>query len=221
MNPSHKNQRSVIFDLDGTLADTLDDLANALNEALTELGYAAQDGASVRAMIGDGMPSLVARAANTDDDVEIERVTASYRAAYARCMLDHTRLYPGIASLLDRMHEGGLGMSVLSNKSHEYTVLMCDALLADWSVRRAQGVVEDALRKPNPTMALELAAELKTNPGDMFFVGDSEVDIETGRRAGMSTIAVTWGYRSEADLIRARPDHVVATPSAVADILLA
>jgi phosphoglycolate phosphatase len=122
---------------------------------------------------------------------------------------------------MDRLSESGMGMSVLSNKSHEYTVLMCEALLGNWSIRRAQGVEKDALRKPNPTMALEMATELKKDPGDMFFVGDSEIDVDTGRRAGMKTIAVTWGFRSEADLLRSSPDHLVTTPAQVADILLA
>ncbi len=221
MNTPRTTKTGVIFDLDGTLADTLDDLADALNHALTELGYSARDAVSIRALIGDGMPALVGRAANTVNEDEIEKITVCFRNAYAARMLAKTQLYPGIPALLDALCEAGVGMSVLSNKSHEFTVPMGEALLSRWPIRRTQGVEVQELKKPNPTVALELAAGLEVSPADMFFVGDSEVDVETGRRAGMKTIAVTWGFRSEADLIRSRPDHLVSEPAQVAAIVLA
>lgn len=221
MNVRNTYSTGVIFDLDGTLADTLDDLCDSLNHTLHELGYGALGSDRIRIMIGDGIPTLVSRAARTEDPDEIERITAHFRNSYAERMLARTRLYPGIHSLLDTLCEAGIPMGVLSNKSHDFTVSMGRALLSRWPICRIQGVTQTELRKPNPMIALEIAAELKMAPADMFFVGDSEIDIDTGHHAGMKTIAVTWGFRSEAELISAQPDHLVSDPEQVAAIVLA
>jgi phosphoglycolate phosphatase len=210
----------VIFDLDGTLADTLDDLADCLNTALVDLGFARVEPDRLRWMIGDGLPALLQRAAATDDPLRLERLLEHYRAIYRHGMLNRTKLFAGIAGMLDRLAERAVPMTVLSNKSHEFTVPMCDSLLARWPFRRFQGMTEEARKKPEPTAALELARMMERPPEQVYFVGDSSIDVETGQRAGMRTIGVTWGLRDRGHLVAAGPDHIVEQPASVADVIL-
>jgi len=215
-----RNNRGVIFDLDGTLADTLDDLADSLNTTFAELGYPSLEPERMRMMIGDGLPLLLQRASGTDDPEALAQILAHYRGVYRKNMLHHSKLFDGIGPMLDRLTEAGVPMAVLSNKSHEFTEGMCRVLLKAWPFRRFQGMTEEPLKKPDPTLALELARVLECRPEDAYFVGDSSVDVETGRNAGMRTIGVTWGFRDRAHLVDAGPDHLVDHPDGIAETIL-
>lgn len=210
----------VIFDLDGTLADTLDDLADSLNQTFVALGYPPVDPERLRMMIGDGLPLLLQRASGTDDPETLARILAHYRGVYRENMFRRTKLFDGIGAMLDRLAEQRVPMAVLSNKSHEFTVDMCRVLLEAWPFRRFQGMTEEPLKKPDPTFALELARALECRPEKTYFVGDSPVDVETGRRAGMKSIGVTWGLRDRAHLVDAGPDHIVDKPAAIVELIL-
>jgi len=211
---------AVIFDLDGTLADTLDDLTDALNTTFDELGYARVESDRLRMMVGDGLPALLERASETDDPQVLAAILDHYRGVYSRTMLNRTTLFDGVGPMLDRLAERKLNLAVLSNKSHEFTVRMCEVLLENWPFRQVQGMTEEALKKPDPTFALRIARKLERPAEQVYFVGDSSVDVETGRRAGMKTIGVTWGLRDRAHLVAAGPDYVVDTPDDVAEIIL-
>ena len=202
----------VIFDLDGTLIDTLDDIADSLNLVLEESGRVRLSRAHVRSIIGEGLTSLICRASGVDDPDELARLVARYRTIYSERMFLNTRPYPGIASLLDALSERRIPMCILSNKSHEFTVPMCAQLLSRWSFVRVVGATDEATRKPDPTNALEMAEVMGLDPWEVWFVGDSNVDVQTGQNAGMRTIAVTWGLRDRQELIEAKPNALVDEP---------
>jgi len=202
----------VIFDLDGTLADTLDDITDAMNEVFVEFGLPAVATTQMRAIIGEGLSVLMTRASHIDDPDLISKLVQRYRPAYDARMLRRTHLYPGVAAMLDALADRGVKMCVLSNKPHEFTTRICDVLLSPWPFVRCAGHREGGARKPEPAVALEMAREMRSVPPGMYFIGDSAIDVQTGRNAGMRTIAVTWGYRDRDELLAADPTHLVDSP---------
>jgi len=192
-----------------------------INRALTHFGREALPAEALRLMVGDGLRLLMQRASGETSDEAIDEIIAYYRGVYRDGMLHRTKLYDGMAEMLDRLVAARIPLAVLSNKTHEFTAPMCDALLSRWPFVIARGMTEEALKKPDPTVALQIATQLHVAPERTYFVGDSAVDVETGRNAGMKTIAVTWGLRQESELIDAEPDHLVHRPDEVADIILA
>lgn len=211
------NIQAVIFDLDGTLVDSLDDIASALGGALGDAGLAAPPTAEVRTWIGDGARNLVARAVAGRADVEA--VLASFRERYRAAPIVRTRLYDGLAAALDVVAAPGRSFAILSNKPHELTTLIAERLLAAWPFAAVFGQRTGMPLKPDPAAALVAAAELGVKPERCAFVGDSGVDIETARAAGMRAIAVSWGFRPRAELEAAGADVIVDRPDQLADAL--
>ena len=210
----------VIFDIDGTLMDTLDDLTNAVNVLLEEIGRPTVSREHVGGMIGEGLSIFLKRASGIDDPEIITKLAERYRPLYFARLLDHTKLYPGIPMLLDALTAADMPMGILSNKPHIYTVPLCDALLNRWPFVRIQGTVDRVPKKPDPTAALVLANEMNRPPANVYFVGDSNVDVETARRAGMIPLAVTWGYGDHDELIAANPALLADTPEQVVKLLV-
>lgn len=210
----------LIFDLDGTLVDTLDDIADSLNLVLEESGRARLSRMHVRSIIGEGLTNLIRRASGVENPEELARLVARYRAVYRERMFVHTQPYPGIEDLLDALTERRIPMCVLSNKSHEFTVPMCGELLSRWSFVRVIGATDEATRKPDPRNALDLAQAMELEPHQVWFVGDSNVDVHTGRNAGMRTIAVTWGLRDREELVAANPDAILDDPKQIVSVVL-
>ncbi len=213
-----KQPPGVIFDLDGTLADTLQDITDSINMAFGKLGIEAIGRGRLRPLIGQGLPSLLRRASGIEDPDRIGALVEGYRVVYRRRMLDRTRLYPGVAELLDRLVELRIPMAVLSNKPEEFTVPICEALLARWPFVKWQGARNEGHRKPDPTTALQLADEMDRPARVICFVGDSTTDVLTARNAGMIAVAVTWGYRDIDELQAAGPAHVIEKPEALIEV---
>ena len=209
----------VIFDLDGTLMDTVDDLTNAVNVLLEEIDRPPVSRESVRGMIGEGLSIFLQRASGIDDPETIASLMERYRPLYFARLLDNTKLFPGIPMLLDAVVEADMPMCALSNKPHEYTVPLCEALLNRWSFVRIQGTVDGVPKKPDPTAALALTREMNRPPANVYFVGDSTVDIQTAQNAGMISIAITWGYGDREELVGAEPALVVDTPEQLARLI--
>lgn len=201
--------RAVVFDLDGTLVDSLDDIASALVAALADHGLPAPARADVRDWIGGGARSLVAHAAPA---ARVDAVLARFGVHYAAAPVVHTRLYDGIAPVLDRLAARGDRLAVLSNKPHALVVEICERLVARWPFAAILGARDGAPLKPDPAVALELARTLGVAPGACWFVGDSAIDIATARAAGMIAVGVTWGFRPRAELVAAGAAAIVDTP---------
>jgi phosphoglycolate phosphatase len=209
----------VIFDLDGTLADTLDDITDSINVAFERVGVEPVTRERIRGAIGEGLRNLLRRTAQIDEPDQLETLIESYRVVYRERMLVRTRLYPGISNMLDGLVRLGVPMSVLSNKPDEFTVPICQTLLSRWSFVRFRGSQKEAERKPDPTLARRLAEEMRRAPANVFFVGDSSVDVLTGRAAGMTPVAVTWGYRARTAVELSAPTHWVDQPEQLINLL--
>lgn len=211
----------IIFDLDGTLVDTLEDIRLSVNDAMAIVGQPALSVQQVRPLIGDGVANMLRRAAGMLSESQWDDIQRTYRAAYQKRMLDNTRCYPGVPEMLGAITESGIPMSILSNKVHEYTVAIVKALLSSWPFVAVQGIVDDQSRKPNPRHALTLAEAMRLAPADVVVIGDSASDVLTAKNAGMRSIAVTWGYRDRDVLLWANPDAMVDSPAALTAAILA
>ncbi|MFH0981137.1 MAG: HAD hydrolase-like protein [Planctomycetota bacterium] len=203
------NTPAVILDLDGTMADTLNDITNAVNYALDCQQREPIGPDTVRGLVGDGLAVLMSRAGQTSDEALIAFLVRRFKEHYDEHCLAHTCLYDGAERFLTRCAEAGVLLAILSNKPHLYTLLICDDLLDRWTLTAIMGAHEGLPIKPHPAAALALADAMRREPADVFIVGDSVVDIETARAAGMPSVAVTWGFQDRGHLQNARPDYLV------------
>jgi len=221
--------RAVVFDLDGTLVDSLEDLAAALDLALDEHGLARPTRAEVRTWIGGGARVLIAHAVESSPPASLPRalakpglvdsVLARFRVHYAAAPVVHTRLYDGLDGVLDRLAAKGTRLAVLSNKPHALAVEIGEVVLARWPFSAIVGHREHVPLKPAPDAALAIAAELGVEPAACAFVGDSGIDIQTAHAAGMLAVGVSWGFRPRAELVAAQPVLVADAPAALAALV--
>jgi phosphoglycolate phosphatase len=214
--------RLIVFDFDGTLADTWRDLASALNDTLAEAGLPAVSGPEVKAWIGDGALKLLSRAlpAHERTDARLELHFERFRVHYERGCLDTTELYPGIESCLDAL-AGEAALAILSNKPARFLDRIVEGL--DLGKRFFAVVGGDSLgvTKPDPAALRVLAARLDSPPRDIWMVGDSAIDVATGRAAGARTIGCAWGLRGIDELRAAGVDALVETPGEIPALVLA
>lgn len=201
-----------MFDLDGTLVDSLGDIAHHLNDALAERGLPTHEPARIGTWVGEGTDKLVERAV-ARPELRAEVATA-YRARYRSHPVIHTHVYPGIAEVLDGLT---VPHAILSNKPHDLTVAIAQRLLARWHFGAVAGEGEGRPRKPDPAGALALLRQLGVAPGDAVMIGDSEIDIATARATGMHSVAVTWGFRPRDRLAGA--DVQVSSPAELGALL--
>jgi phosphoglycolate phosphatase len=194
--------KSVLFDLDGTLLDTLDDIADAVNHVLADRGLPTHDREAYRWFIGDGSRMLVTRALpedrRTDDDVEA--CLAAFKDQYGRNWHRKTRPYRGIPRLVAMLQAAGTKMAVVSNKPHPFTETCCRHFFPELPFDFVIGQQEGRPVKPNPYPALQAATHLRMPPSDCLFLGDSGVDMETARLAGMFPVGALWGFRWQDEL---------------------
>jgi len=205
---------SVIFDLDGTLVDSLDDLAAALNHVLAARSMPTHDRAAIESFVGDGARMLVRRA--IPDGADEDALLAAFRARYLEHLTVHTRAFDGVIELLDALRDRGVPLAVLSNKPHDMTELVVADVLGRARFVEVFGQRDGVPRKPDPAAALELAARL---PGPTLFVGDTPVDVQTARAAGMRPIGVGWGMRDEALLREAGAEVILERPGDLLGLL--
>lgn len=202
---------AVLFDLDGTLLDTLDDIASCLNSALAAEGLSPHPTSAVRAFVGSGVETLVMKALpeSLHDQTRVRRLCQAFRRCYRERWTEQTRPYPGVPEALRQLGELGVPMAVLTNKPHEFATAMVARLLPDAGFGLVQG--SDGLHplKPDPALALELTRRLGIEPSRWVFVGDSGVDMQTATRAGMFPVGVTWGYRDLDELVAKGARHIL------------
>ncbi len=210
---------AIMFDLDGTLADTLQDIANAANHALVHLGHAAIETPRFRHLAGQGLRNLMAAVLGPDRAEQIDEGMAMFRAHYADHFIDHTKPFEGISEVLDAAAARGLPMAVLSNKPHPATLLVMEKVFSRWPFASIIGHRPDKPLKPDPASALEIAASLSIPPRRWMYVGDTRVDMETAINAGMFPVAVLWGFRDEAELRESGAKVIVKEPAELLALL--
>lgn len=211
--------KSVIFDLDGTLLNTLGDLAASVNHALKSCGYPERTIAEVRAFIGNGVVKLMQRA--TPDGIgqqDFDRCFEAFRTHYLDHMFDTTMPYDGILPLLDALRADGIQTAVVSNKLHSGVVGLCKDFFGD-RLTCAFGVLDESERKPSPANVFKAMKQMNVNAADCVYVGDSEVDVQTANNAGLDCIAVTWGYRNLDVLKKNNPKYIIDSPEEILPIV--
>ncbi len=212
-------RRLCVWDLDGTLVDSLRDIAEAANGALELLGLPTRPVAHYRYLVGEGVPKLCSRLLGDAHPEMFARLIELTRARYRARPLVHTRPYPGVPEALRRLRDAGWRLAVLSNKPHPLTVRVVRAFWPD-TFDRVQGYTAEALRKPDPTQLLRLCDVVGIEPARAVLVGDTPTDIETARRAGVRGIGITWGFRTREDLAAAGAGEIVDTPAELVGRLL-
>lgn len=204
----------LIFDLDGTLVDSLDGIAASLNRTLTAHGLPGHSHAAVRSFVGDGLKMLVERSAPRGAEPSlITSLIALFKKDYEQSWQHGTTPYPGILNLLDELQKDGFPMGVLSNKTHDFTVAMTRALFPKIHFGAVLGQRDGIPHKPHPAGAFQIASILGAAPENCRMIGDSTIDMETAANADMKPIAVTWGYHDRSRLIAAGAENVIDHPS--------
>ncbi|POR03054.1 hypothetical protein AU468_05715 [Alkalispirochaeta sphaeroplastigenens] len=205
--------RAVIFDLDGTLLDSLADIASALNAVLVHRGYSPLSIEQCRRHVGWGMRELVRRSLDAQigpgvpDDL-VDQVTTATEEQYRQRPVVQTRPYQGIPALLRDMRDATIKMALLSNKPDPLVQTIVEQTIGRNWFGRVLGNVPGVPHKPDPRAVREILLSLEVSPGECLFVGDSEVDMETARNAGCVPVGVSWGFRDEEVLGRAGASHI-------------
>ncbi len=211
--------RAFIFDLDGTLLDSLGDLADTVNHVLAVQGFPTHPEEAFRYFVGNGMTMLLRRAAPADlSDSDIPALVETAEARYAECWGLRTRPYPGISRLLRALAVQSVPLGVLSNKPDHFTRLMVAHFFPDIAFFDVRGRTLDFPLKPDPAAALDMAARLGISPEHIRFVGDSRMDMETARNAGMIPVGVTWGFRPRSELLENGAAHLAEKAEDLLDV---
>lgn len=205
----------VIFDLDGTLADTLVDLCASLNAAMALRGLPPCTEEECRQKVGGGARELVRRALPRGAEEEVDPVLAAFRAHYLEHLLDRTVLYPGIPALLDHLSARGVKLGIWSNKPQEMTDMVAAGLLGGWRFEVIHGQRAGVAPKPSPEAREALLAGMGLGIRALAMVGDSEADLAAAKNAGFTPFIVGWGLRSAEELRAAGAERIAHSPEAL------
>lgn len=215
-------KKAVIFDLDGTLANTIESITFCGNRALARFGFPSYGEEEYKYFVGDGAAELIRRAlirAGDDGLKHFDEVFGEYLRLFKKDCMYHVRPYEGIVPLLDALKEKGIRIAVLSNKPHANSVSVVEMLFGKGYFDRIQGQEEHIPRKPDPAGACEIAKDFGLCAGDFLYVGDTGVDMRTGKAAGMRTIGVLWGFRDRKELEENQADEIVERPEEILSLI--
>ncbi len=211
----------AIFDLDGTLLNTLDDLANACNYALNKFSFPTHNVEEYKKFIGNGIYKLVERALpnNKKDKETVEKVLKTFSDYYNEHMIDMTKPYDGIVDILDELRAKGIKLAVVSNKKHEFTIEIVKKYFGD-RFDIVFGHRENYKEKPDPTSVLEVIEKLNILKSECIYIGDSNVDILTAKNAGVKSVGVSWGFRGREELANEGANYLADNNIELLNIIL-
>ena len=214
--------KAVCFDLDGTLLDSLTDLADCTNSLLLKRGFPEHPVDAYRYFVGDGAKMLMTRVLPEEvrNESIIEECRQDFETAYRKCWDQQTLPYKDIPELLDALNDRQLKLTVLSNKPNEFTLLMVEKLLADWKFEMVLGQRQGVPRKPDPAGMLEICQKLGIPADKFLYLGDTATDMKTAVAAGCFPVGVLWGFRTEEELRDNGASAIVKTPLDVLDLLI-
>jgi phosphoglycolate phosphatase len=212
---------AVIFDMDGTLINTLEDIAGSVNRVLTSRGFPIHDLNQYRSFIGDGPATLISRALPKDhrDPEMIHSCLQAYLDDYRENCDQNTTLYEGIPELLDELVHRNFKMAILTNKENDLAGLCVNLFLSRWHFDRVLGLRAGVPRKPHPAGALEIADHLGVAPKKIIYVGDSDTDMKTARAAGMLPVGASWGFASPIVLKTSGAERLIGHPMDLIELI--
>ncbi len=214
--------KAVLFDLDGTLLDTLEDLGNAVNRVLARKGFPTHELDSYRYSVGDGAAMLVKRALPKEKRTDniVHSCLEAFLEDYGQNWNVKTKPYDGIPAMLDALTSREIKMTVLSNKPHEFTKRCVEHLLPNWNFDVVFGKRDVVPGKPDPTGALEIAECLNIPPSEFLYLGDTAVDMKTSTAAGMFPVGALWGFRPAKELQDNGAQVLIARPLEILNLLV-
>ncbi len=215
------NFKAVIFDLDGTLLDTLEDIALSMNSVLLHAGFPQHPMAAYRGFIGEGIAHLVQQALpeGQRDVITVQQNVSYMLSEYGRRWKEHTIPYPGIPELLDALTTREIKIAVLSNKLQNFTQEMVATLLDKWQFDYVLGAQPSIPQKPDPAGALLISSELGIKPEEFIYLGDSPIDMCTAISAGMYPVGALWGFQTAEELISAGAQVFIKQPMELFEVL--
>ena len=212
--------KSAIFDLDGTIADTIADLGDAVNYGLEKLGYPTFDYEAYKKMVGNGVKKLCERALPEDKKGMLSELHKLFKEYYDVHYLDKTKPYDGIKETMEKLRDAGVYMAVATNKPEEVAKEIVAKLLPDMRFVKVLGGVDYRPVKPDTAILNEIFAALPDEKNRVFMIGDSNVDVQTAKNAGIECIGCAWGFRGRAELEAEGADYIAENASDIADIIL-
>lgn len=214
-------KRLVIFDLDGTLLNTIEDLGNAVNYAMKVNGYPEHSMTSYPYMVGNGVNKLLERALpdGERDEANVKRVRKDFSEYYGKHCADKTVPYPGIMDLLEELVRMGVNVAVASNKYQEAVTALVTTYFPHIPWAAIHGMRDGVPGKPDPSIVFNILASVPTAKADVLYVGDSGVDMETARRACVESVGVTWGFRPLKELREYNAENIVSSPEGIVQIV--
>lgn len=210
---------TIIFDMDGTLLDTLEDLTDAVNAAMIACRFPFRTKEEIRSMVGNGVGRLIEEAAPAGCGAEeLEQCMKAFKDYYARHWQDKTAPYRGIKPLLEELKERGISLAVISNKYEKAVLQLCRDYFPG-SFDTARGEREGVPRKPAPDAVYAILEELGKGRENALYVGDSEVDMATAKNAGLTAVGVAWGFRDRQLLLEKGADRVIDEPAQLLELI--
>lgn len=215
--------KGCIFDLDGTLADTLESIAHAVNRGLEHFGYEGRPVEEYKYYAGDGLNAawqrVLRRVGDTQGDC-LEKGIPLVRGYLAQEPLYHVKPYPGMQPVLEKMKRLSIGLGVLSNKPHRQAVQVVESLFGTECFDYIQGQTEEIRPKPDPAGICRVLEKLDVQPENCLYVGDTNTDMATGVRAGLYTVGVAWGFRQTEELEESGARAIIHEPAELLNVIL-
>jgi phosphoglycolate phosphatase len=213
--------KAVLFDLDGTLLDTLEDLANSMNAVLSSLNFPTHEVFRYKDFVGEGVEFLVCSALPEGhrDQKMVLRCMRLMRECYAERWAENTKPYPGIPELLDGLTKRGIKTAILSNKPDEFTQAVVKKFLSHWKFQVVMGAQVSIPKKPDPAAALKISKNMKLAPNAFLYLGDTKIDMKTADEAGMYAVGALWGFRSERELLESGARALIGYPTLLLELI--
>ena len=212
-------KKTVIFDLDGTLLDSIEDIASSMNKVLESLQLPTHKIEDYKHFVGGGVDILVENDLNNQSKEIKDEVTKRFKIEYDGKLHSKTLPYDGIYELLDELKKLDINLAVLSNKPHEFTVSYVNHFFKNYNFKEIHGQKKDVPKKPDPKAALDIVKCLDSSCENTYFIGDTKIDMQTAKSANMTAIGVLWGFRDEKELRDFGADFIVSNPLEILKIL--
>lgn len=212
-------KKTVIFDLDGTLLDSIEDIASSMNKVLESLQLPTHKIEDYKHFVGGGVDILVDNALSNQSKEIKDEVTKRFKIEYDGKLHSKTLPYDGIYELLDELKKLDINLAVLSNKPHEFTVSYVNHFFKNYNFKEIHGQKKDVPKKPDPKAALDIVKCLDSSCENTYFIGDTKIDMQTAKSANMTAIGVLWGFRDEKELRDFGADFIVSNPLEILKIL--